>query len=123
MAKKRSTAAEMEALLDPRVQAELALTIPGFDRAGLLSSLLEVWGGQDKLAASLYVEFQHASPGSMVRQRILELICRMISQHSDSEPPIAVDQLDDEGLRQAILRFAGPLAEKVGVQIGNQEAG
>jgi hypothetical protein len=88
----------------------------------LLASLIEAWGGQDLLAACLYTEFKSAQPGSMVRQRILELICRMISQHSDAEPPVPLDDLDDDALRSAIVNLTRPLAEKVGVQNAQKAA-
>ncbi len=116
--KKFETQSSIKALMDPRVQQELELSIPGFDRTGFLTALLEVWGGQDKLALSVYQEFYAAAKGSMVRQRILELISRLIAQHSDSEKSVPVEELDDEALRASITHFAGMLQEKVGVKDG-----
>jgi hypothetical protein len=113
--KKVSLADQTKALLDPRVQAELAESIPGFDRQGFLTSVLDVWGGQDALARDMHEVFAQAPKGSMVRQRILELIVRMIGQHTDSTQAMPVEDMDDESLRRAILAIAGEAGAKVGV--------
>lgn len=119
-AEKRRRAAET--LLDPAVIRELAAAVPGFDRAGLLASLIDCWGGQDELATSIVLEFQRAAPGSMVRQRILDMILRLISQHSNDEAIVAVEDMDDATLRAQILAIVPALeALAVGVEAKAKE--
>jgi len=56
----------------------LAERKPSADSEALLTDLIEVWGGTRKLALDLHAEFQHAAAGGMTRQRILEMIQRLI---------------------------------------------
>ena len=107
--------AEMMKLLDPRVVSELARGVPGFDRAGLLSALVEAWGGQDEVAKSIHQEFLVAGRGSMVRQRILDLFCRMLSQHSNDEHVRPVEDMNEEELRRAIASTLPDIAARIGV--------
>lgn len=94
---------QLARLLEPEVVAELSRGVPGFDRAGLLASLIQAWGGLDQVAQSLYSEFNKAAPGSMIRQRILDLVCRMLSQHSNDPHVQPVEEMNETELRHAIL--------------------
>lgn len=114
MAKDRATKArELEELLDPRVVRELALAVPGFDREGLLSAIIEAWGGTGALANSIVAEFRAAKPGSMVRQRSVELVCRLVSQHSDVAKPASPEQLSDEELHRQLAAVLPELKAQV----------
>lgn len=51
---------------------------PSADSEALLTDLIDVWGGTRKLALDLHKEFQNAAEGGMTRQRILEMIQRLV---------------------------------------------
>ncbi len=105
--------AEIATLLDPRVIEQLAESIPGFDRAGLLSGIIDSFGGLRKFAGAIVTEYQHAAPGSMVRQRILDMICRMLSQHSNVERLKPVDEMETTEIHAAILSMVPALERSV----------
>ena len=102
---------QIESLLSPAVISQLAASIPGFDRAGLLASIIESFGGQERLGAAIVTEYQHAATGSMVRQRILDMICRMISQHSNAELVRPVEEMSTDEIHAAILSIAPHLGK------------
>ncbi len=106
---------EIETLLDPRVINQLVESMPGFDRAGLLAAIIESFGGQEKFGAAIVTEYHHAAPGTMVRQRILDMICRLLSQHSNVVQQKPVEEMDTDEIHQAILQMAPKLA-----QVGRQ---
>ncbi len=108
----------VESLLDPYVIRELAASTAGFDRGELLSSLIDQMGGVAMLAKTINLEFAHAPRGSMVRQRILDMVCRLISQHSATETARAVEDMDDGELRHAILSLV-PQVVKVGAVVAH----
>ncbi len=110
---------EAEILLRPEVIGQLAESIPGFDRAGLLASIIESFGGQDKLGAVIVTEFTHAPIGSLVRQRILDMVCRMLSQHSNAEALRPVEEMSTDEIHAAILSMVPALAN-VGVGISRE---
>ncbi len=118
-AKVRRLAAET--LLDPAVIRELSAAVPGFDRAGLLSALMDCWGGMDRLALDIYTEYNAAPKGSMIRQRILQMILASISQHSNDENVVPVGDLDDVQLRRQILRVLPDLT-RMEAQDGDPDA-
>ncbi len=105
---------EIESLMSPGVMRQLAESVPGFDRHGLLQAIIESFGGQDMLGAAIVTEYRHAGKGSMVRQRILDMICRMISQHSNAEQLRPVEEMETDELHAAILAMV-PDLERVGV--------
>lgn len=90
-------------LLNERVIKELTGTIPGFDRAGMLAALFGAWGGVDRFARDLYHEYQAAAPGSMTRQRLMDLVCRLLSQHTEDVKVRPAEDLDDEELKKAVF--------------------
>jgi hypothetical protein len=106
---------EIDRLLSQDVMNQLAESIPGFDRAGLLAAIIESFGGQEELGRAIVTEYQHATRGSMVRQRILDMICRMISQHSNAEQVRPVEEMETAELHAAILGMV-PELERVGVR-------
>jgi hypothetical protein len=69
------------------------------DSEALLADLIEVWGGTRQLALDLHNEFQRAQAGGMTRQRILEMIQRLIVTNTTHEIGRTVkpsDMSDDE---------------------------
>lgn len=115
MATETRTAARREAaerLLGPRVLEELRRESPGIDRGALLHAILDSWGGYGRFAEDVAREFEHAARGSMVRQRILDLVCRMIHQETAAVGEAgAPEKLSDEELRLALRSAAAGLLE------------
>jgi hypothetical protein len=69
------------------------------DSEALLSDLIEVWGGTRQLAIDIHSEFQGAGKGGMTRQRILEMIQRLIvtnTTHEIGSAPRPADLTDEE---------------------------
>jgi hypothetical protein len=63
----------------PRAVAKvLAGSKPSADSGALLAELIEAWGGVGRLARDVAAEFQTAPKGGMVRQRILEMMQRLV---------------------------------------------
>ena len=51
-----------------------------FDASELLGAVIDNWGGPHALAADLRQDYLSAKPGSMTRQRIVEMISRLTVQ-------------------------------------------
>jgi hypothetical protein len=69
------------------------------DSEALLTDMIDVWGGTRQLALDLHKEFQNASPGSMTRQRILEMIQRLVvtnTTHQIGSTQAPSDMTDEE---------------------------
>ncbi len=105
-------------LLDQRVIREISREVPGFNRSGLLADLFNEWGrkkgkdGQAALAEAMVDEFESAKAGSISRQRILDMICRLINWHSDDVQAQPVEEMSEEELINSI-RAALPRLEVV----------
>lgn len=93
----------------------------GITSEGLLTSLIEAWGGRERFAKDIFAEFQHATPGSMVRQRITEMVSRLTVQVSSQEiaRPKAARDMSDEDL----LATARSLLERVHANVAGQAEG
>lgn len=108
MAKARVTNGQAAArLLDPKVIEELARETPGFDRGALLTAIIEAWGGYDQFANDVAKEFAHAQRGSMVRQRTLEMVVRLIDRETEKSaqlPP--AEQMTEEELMRTLASAA-----------------
>lgn len=83
----------------------------GIDSAGLLNALIDRWGGKDRFASDIQSEFQAARPGSMTRQRILEMISRLTVQVTAQEGarPKPAREMSDADL----IASARSLLEKI----------
>jgi hypothetical protein len=57
----------------------------GLDSEALLNDLVDIWGGPRQLAVDIHQEFQGAPSGGMVRQRIMEMIQRLILTNTTHE--------------------------------------
>ena len=71
--------------IPPAVLSALAARKPGIESGELLSALTRQWGGADRLAISIHDEFKNAQTGGMTRQRILEMITRLIVTTTERE--------------------------------------
>jgi hypothetical protein len=96
---------EMKLLLDPRVARELAVVVPGFDRAALIGALVGCWGSVDNFAKDIYLEYQAAPRGSMIRQRLLNMVCAQVSAESNADPVRPVDELDEDEIEASIRAY------------------
>jgi len=80
---------------------------PSADSEALLTDLIEIWGGTRRLAADLYAEYQAGKPGSMNRQKILDMIQRLIvnnTNHQIGTSLVPSDMTSDE-LETAALDY------------------
>lgn len=77
------------------------------DTEALLSNLIEIWGGPEKLARDIYKEFTNATTGGMTRQRILEMVQRLLIQATDRGIGHAVkpSELSDDDLDSIVLSY------------------
>lgn len=58
---------------------------PSADSEALLIDLVEIWGGTRALAKDLHTEFKGANPGSMCRQKILDMVHRLIINNTNHQ--------------------------------------
>jgi hypothetical protein len=89
--------------LDPQTQAiRDALTTRrlGNDSNELLVQIMETWGGPAEFARNMWVEFEAAKPGSLIRQNILEMIQKLVVNNTNHNITQVVDpaDLDDEDI-------------------------
>jgi hypothetical protein len=69
------------------------------DSGSLLNDIIDVWGGGRKIANDLHTEFQNAATGGMVKQKITELIVKLIINNTDKQlarvvPPSELSDAD-----------------------------
>lgn len=79
----------------------------GIDSTELLQSLTAEWGGADRLARTIKDLHDAAKPGSMARQRVLEMMVRLVVSATEREhykAKRATDMSDEE-----LARFAATL--------------
>jgi hypothetical protein len=108
---------DIERLARPDAVRELVQEVPGFDRKAFLAALIECFGGVERLAQSVYVEYQSADAGSMSKQRWGNLFCSLLSQESQqAEAARPAERLDDEELGATLLSLAAQAATRVGVK-------
>jgi len=78
------------------------------DTDGLLRDLIDIWGGTHRLAQDFMLEFKAAAPGSLTRQRILEMMQRLIITNTAGQAgrrgrPEDLDDLDlDRVIREHV---------------------
>ena len=80
---------------------------PSADSEALLTEIIEVWGGPRQLALDLHKEFKGAAEGGMTRQRILEMIQRLIVTNTTHEIGVTVKPSDmtDEELEETAMSY------------------
>jgi hypothetical protein len=86
------------------------------DSEALLADMIEVWGGTRQLALDLYAEFQGAAKGGMTRQRILEMIQRLIVTNTTHEigRTIRPSDLTDDELEDLAMGYVRKVTAKDG---------
>ena len=90
----------------------LAERKPSADSEALLTDLIEVGGGTRQLALDLHQEFQVAAKGGMTRQRILEMIQRLIvsnTTHAIGQSVTPSDMTDEE-LEATAMKYVRKVA-------------
>jgi hypothetical protein len=86
------------------IQRALSAGQGGVDSGLLLQSILTNWGSIDAFGRDIYSEYQAAKPGSFVRQKILDLMTRLVIKVTDQEiakPRKPEDMSDAELMAQA----------------------
>jgi hypothetical protein len=77
------------------------------DSASLLKDLIEEWGGTKKLAHDIRREFARAPRGGQIRQRILEMIQRLVINvtNDDLAKPLDPTAMDDSILEELAMSY------------------
>lgn len=85
----------------------LAERKPGADSEILLNDLIEVWGGTRQLAMDIHKEFVKAAPGGMTRQRIIEMVQRLIITNTTHEigKTYKPSDMDDDELENMAVAY------------------
>jgi hypothetical protein len=93
--------------LPKSVSAALSGQKAAIDSASLLSNLIEVWGGPARLAADIFDEFGRAPEGGQTRQRILEMMQRLIINNTERDLTNTVkpSDLSDAELEELALAY------------------
>jgi hypothetical protein len=93
------------------VAQTLAESKPSADSAGFLRDIISEWGGTANLARCMKREYDEAGPGGQTRQRILEMIQRLVIMNTQHDLSKSVDpsRMDDADLQ----RIAERLVKKV----------
>lgn len=80
---------------------------PNTDSETLLNDVIEVWGGTRRLAQDMFSEFQGSKSGGMTRQRILEMIQRLIITNTTHEigKTVRPADLSDEELEAMAMKY------------------
>jgi hypothetical protein len=112
MAKKPAEPKVRTRLVPAQVAKALAEGGAGIDSGLLLKSLIDCWGGPVRFSRDIHQEFQDAKPGSLTRQRILEMMTRLTVQVTNQEiaKPKAVSDLTDAELVEAAQTIMEKLA-------------
>lgn len=78
------------------------------DSEALLADLIEIWGGTRQLAIDIHAEFQKAAAGGMTRQRILEMLQRLVINNTNNEigRVIRPSDLSDAELEAEAMKYA-----------------
>lgn len=104
---KPKPAAKKKTPIPKGVARALAERKPNADSEALLNELIKSWGGVERFAADVFQEFQHAAKGGMTRQRILEMMQRLILTNTTHEIGKAIRPADltDEELETLAMKY------------------
>lgn len=85
----------------------------GNDSNELLVQVMEKWGGPAEFARSMWVEFEAAKPGSLIRQNILEMIQKLVVNNTNHNITKIVNpaDLDDEDIDRELDSMLARAAE------------
>jgi hypothetical protein len=116
MPAKRATKPKRAVNAQPALPAAVAKVLagskPSTDSGALLASLIDRWGGTDRLAADICDEFSAAPKGGMTRQRIIEMVQRLVINNTNNEIGKTRNPSDmsDEELAQVAMNYLGRMA-------------
>lgn len=98
-----------------RVVTSLAERSSTTDSEGLLTDLIEIWGGPRALAHEIYNEFQAARAGSNERQRYIDLIARIVLTNTthDIGRLTSPQDLTDSELEDLVHKYMPKVLESV----------
>jgi hypothetical protein len=113
MAKKPAESKVRSRLVPAQVAKALAEGGAGIDSGLLLKSLIDCWGGPVRFSRDIHQEFQDAKPGSLTRQRILEMMTRLTVQVTNQEiaRPRPVSDMTDAELVAAASQIMEMLGD------------
>jgi hypothetical protein len=98
---------------EQKVAAQLKDTYRAVDSGQLLKDLMDRWGGTERFARDLVGEYREAKQGSLVRQKVLEMVQKLVvtntvHQINQAERPEDLDTADiDARLQSLIARVVG----------------
>lgn len=86
----------------------------GVDSEAFLNDLIEVWGGPRQLALDIHDEYEKAPPGGMVRQRIMEMLGRLIVNNTlhDIGKSAKPSDMTKEELEAMAMRYVKRLTQE-----------
>ncbi len=89
--------------IDRSIRNAIKFSEQSADSNELLSEILKVWGGPEKLAVDIKRAFDAAPDGSMIRQRYMEMIQRLVINNTKEEISNDIDpsEMSDEDLFEA----------------------
>lgn len=98
---------------EARIRRALAVSGGGVDSEELLREVLDEWGGAKALAQDMKASHDSAPPGSMIRQRYMEMIQRLIINNTkeDIASVIEPSELSDDELFQLARTLVGRMAD------------
>lgn len=74
--------------------------------AEIVSHFMAACGGPQEFSQLLYGEFKNAEEGSIVRQRILDMIIKLLNKAHDDMPTVPpLGLLEDSDLRKMLLEI------------------
>lgn len=80
--------------------------------AEMVSHFVQVAGGPRSMAKMMYEEYLHAKPGSIIRQRLLDSMLRMMSFANQQIGTVTeVDMLSDEDLVKELSEVMGEIED------------
>lgn len=90
----------------------------GNDSNELLVQIMERWGGPAEFARSMWVEFDAAKPGSLIRQNILEMIQKLVVNNTNHNITKQVNpaDLDDEDIDRELDAMLARATEHANAQ-------
>ena len=94
---------------EARIKRALVASGGGVDSEELLREVLEEWGGARSLAQDMKASHDSAPPGSMIRQRYMEMIQRLIINNTkeDMASVIEPSELSDDELFRLARSLVG----------------
>ena len=115
-AKAKMTESARAGKLQEALQSALADRQNAVDAGGLLGDIIEIWGGPRRLASDIHREFQEAAVGGMTRQRILEMVQRLITYASDRQITKAVkpSEMSDADLEVMAMNYMRKISGDLG---------